>query len=176
MGVTEAYVGPVKDEPELQVADQDFFVHAATVADGVAVEKDVVRNRPPLEAGKQVPVEIGLRCEVRRARQGAAMLRRQFLHGDGSLFDQVLDDPTLATVLDAHGKPNRERLYPPQDTLRLFIGQVLSADRACQDVVGRCLSERLAHGQPASALNSIPAPTAMRVAVCHSPCRRRWAA
>jgi hypothetical protein len=87
-------------------------------------------------------------------RRDAALLRRQFLHGDGSLFDQVLDDPTLATVLDVHGKPNRERLYPPLATLRLFIGQVLSADCACQDVVGRRLSERLAQGQSASALNT----------------------
>lgn len=92
--------------------------------------------------------------KVERVRRDAAMLRRQFLHGDGSLFDQVLDDPTLATVLEAHGKPKRERLYPPLDTLRLFIGQVLSADRACQDVVGRRLSERLAQGQSASALNT----------------------
>jgi len=91
--------------------------------------------------------------KVERARRSAAMLRRQFLHG-GGLFDQVLDDQTLATVLDAHGKPSRDRVYPPLDTLRLFIGQVLSADRACQDVVGRRLSERLAHGQPASALNT----------------------
>jgi len=92
--------------------------------------------------------------KVERARRSAAMLRRQFLHGDGGLFDQVLDDQTLSTVLDAHGKPSRNRVYPPLDTLRLFIGQVLSADRACQDVVGRRLSERLAHGQPASALNT----------------------
>lgn len=92
--------------------------------------------------------------KVERARRNAAMLRRQFLHGDGGLFDQVLDDQTLATVFAAHGKPGRDRVYPPQDTLRLFIGQVLSADRACQDVVGRRLSERLAHGQPASALNT----------------------
>jgi len=92
--------------------------------------------------------------KVERVQRGAAMLRRQFLHGDGSLFDQVLDDQTLVTVLDAHGKPSRERLYPPLDTLRLFIGQVLSVDRACQDVVGRRLSERLAQGQSANALNT----------------------
>lgn len=92
--------------------------------------------------------------KLERARRNAAMLRRQFLHGDGGLFDQVLDDQTLATVFAAHGKPGRDRVYPPRDTLRLFIGQVLSADRACQDVVGRRLSERLAHGQPASALNT----------------------
>lgn len=66
--------------------------------------------------------------KVERARRNAAMFRRQFLHGDGGLFDQVLDDQTLATVFAAHGKPGRDRVYPPQDTLRLFIGQVLSAD------------------------------------------------
>lgn len=51
-------------------------------------------------------------------------------------------------------EPHRERIYPPLDTLRLFVGQVLSADRACQDVVGRRLSERIAQGQSVSALNT----------------------
>jgi hypothetical protein len=51
-------------------------------------------------------------------------------------------------------EPHRERIYPPLDTLRLFVGQVLSADRACQDVVGRRLSERVAQGQSPSALNT----------------------
>ena len=45
-------------------------------------------------------------------------------------------------------------MYPPIDTLRLFIGQVLSADRACQDVVGRRLSERIAAGKPGNTLNT----------------------
>ncbi|WP_275584304.1 hypothetical protein [Candidatus Nitrotoga arctica] len=31
--------------------------------------------------------------------------------------------------------------------IRLFVGQILSADRACQDVVGRRLSERIAQSQ-----------------------------
>ena len=47
--------------------------------------------------------------KVERARRNAAMLRRQFLHGDGGLFDQVLDDQTLATEFAAHGKPGRDR-------------------------------------------------------------------
>ena len=92
--------------------------------------------------------------KVLRAQRSAALLQRQFLHGDGSLFDQVLDAPMLTTVLARHGTSCRERLYPPLHTLRLFIGQVLSADRACQDVVGRRLSERLAQGQSANALNT----------------------
>ena len=80
--------------------------------------------------------------KVERVRQGAAMLRRQFLQGDAGVFDEVLGERVEAY---------RERIYPPLDTLRLFVGQVLSADRACQDMVGRRLSERVAQGQSASA-------------------------
>ena len=86
--------------------------------------------------------------------RGGERLRHQFLQGEGGSFEQVLDAPTLSGVLREHGTPGRHRLYPPIDTLRLFIGQVLSADRACQDVVGRRLSERIANGQSASALST----------------------
>ena len=61
---------------------------------------------------------------------------------------------TLSAVLREHGTPGRHRLYPPIDTLRLLIGQVLSVDRACQDGVGRRLSERIANGQSVSALST----------------------
>ena len=92
--------------------------------------------------------------KVERVRQGAAMLRRQFLQGDAGVFDRVLGDREMATVASELLKPYRERIYPPLETLRLFVGQVLSADRACQDVVGRRLSERIAQGQSESALNT----------------------
>ena len=86
--------------------------------------------------------------------RGGERLRHQFFLGEGAWFEQVLDAPTLSAVLREHGAPGRHRLYPPIDTLRLFIGQVLSTDRACQDVVGRRLSERIANGQSASALST----------------------
>ena len=92
--------------------------------------------------------------KVERVRRGAAMLRRQFLQGDDGVFDRVLGDREMATVMSESVKPYRERIYSPLDTLRLFVGQVLSADRACQDVVGRRLSERIAQGQSESALNT----------------------
>lgn len=92
--------------------------------------------------------------KVERVRQGAAMLRRQFLQGDAGVFDRVLGDREVTAVVSELVGPYRERLYPPLDTLRLFVGQVLSADRACQDVVGRRLSERIAQGQSVSALNT----------------------
>ena len=89
--------------------------------------------------------------KVERVRQGAAMLRRQFLQGDAGVFDEVLGDREVAAMMSDRVEAYRERIYPPLDTLRLFVGQVLSADRACQDMVGRRLSERVAQGQSASA-------------------------
>ena len=92
--------------------------------------------------------------KVKRNRQRIAMLKRQFLQGDTGVFAQVIGDQEIAAVADELVEPHRERIYPPLDTLRLFVGQVLSADRACQDVVGRRLSERIAQGQLPSALNT----------------------
>jgi hypothetical protein len=82
------------------------------------------------------------------------MLKRQFLQGGTDVFAQILGDQEIAAVADELVEPYRERIYSPLDTLRLFVGQVLSADRACQDVVGRCLSERIAQGLSPSALNT----------------------
>lgn len=92
--------------------------------------------------------------KVERVRRSVAVLRRQFLQADVGLFDRMLGEQEMATMVSGLVEPYRERIYPPLDTLRLFVGQVLSADRACQDVVGRRLSERIAQGQSASALNT----------------------
>ena len=77
-----------------------------------------------------------------------------FQQGDAAAFGRVLGDREVALVVSELVEPYRERIYPPLDTLRLFVGQVLSADRACQDVVSRRLSERIAQGQSGSALNT----------------------
>lgn len=92
--------------------------------------------------------------KVERVRQKIAMLKRQFLQDDTGVFDQALGEEEVAAVMSELVASHRERIYPPLDALRLFVGQVLSADRACQDVVGRRLSERIAQGQSMSALNT----------------------
>src|SRR5450759_1551282 len=92
--------------------------------------------------------------KIERVRQKVAMLKQQFLQGDTVLFDQALGIREVAAVVSELETPHRERIYPPLDTLRLFVGQVLSSDRACQDVVGRRLSERIAQGRSVSALNT----------------------
>ena len=92
--------------------------------------------------------------KIERIRQKVMMLKRQFLQDDADVFGHALGDKEIAAVVSALETPHRERIYPPLDTLRLFVGQVLSADRACQDVVGRRLSERIAQGQSENALNT----------------------
>ena len=92
--------------------------------------------------------------KVERSRQQALMFGRQFLQGDGSVFDQALGADAMAAAISIQAPGGRERIYTPLDTLRLFVGQVLSSDRACQDVVGRRLSERIAQGQSESALTT----------------------
>lgn len=89
-----------------------------------------------------------------RFKRGATMLRNQFAQQRGGAFSQVLNDEEIAVIVTTHAGNYRDRMYPPIDTLRLFIGQVLSADRACQDVVGRRLSERIAAGKPGNTLNT----------------------
>lgn len=92
--------------------------------------------------------------KVERARQKAVLFGRQFLQGDTGVFDQALGADAMARAMSMQAPGARDRIYAPLDTLRLFVGQVLSADRACQDVVGRRLSERIAHGQSENALST----------------------
>lgn len=91
-----------------------------------------------------------------RMRRGVMALRHQFAQGGNGVFSEVLPGTEVASILAAEAGSYRDRLYPPLTTLRLFIGQVLSEDRACQDVVGRHLSERVAAGRTRCGLNTGP--------------------
>ena len=92
--------------------------------------------------------------KLERIRHKAMMFGQQFLQGDAGIFDQALSATAMAGLVNTHMPNHRERTYTPLDTLRLFVSQVLSADRACQDVVGRRLSERIAQGQSESSLTT----------------------
>lgn len=91
--------------------------------------------------------------KVKRLRHQAQMFGQQFLQSDTGVFDRAFG-AALAAIVEAHVPQYRERIYSPLDTLRLFLGQVLSRDGACQDVVGRRLSERIAQDQSHSALST----------------------
>lgn len=92
--------------------------------------------------------------QLKRARDQAMLFGRQFLSSGTGLFAEAIGQHELVLAVSTQIGSYRERLYPPLDTLRLFVGQVLSTDRACQDVVSRRLSERVAQGEPVSSLNT----------------------
>jgi len=56
---------------------------------------------------------------------------------------QLLD--TVEDLLPAH----RERLFPPTETLSMFLAQVLNDDRSCQAAVNESAVKRLTGGLPA---------------------------
>ncbi len=61
-------------------------------------------------------------------------------------FFNLLTGSTLLDRVERHLPLHRERLYPPTDTLSLFMAQSLNPDRACQQVVNRHAVERIANG------------------------------
>ncbi|HSW12894.1 MAG TPA: IS4 family transposase [Solimonas sp.] len=62
----------------------------------------------------------------------------------------------LEALAARHCEGTRERIYSPLVTLGLFVEQALGADQACQDAVGRGLSQRTALGLAPCSLNTGP--------------------
>lgn len=61
-------------------------------------------------------------------------------------FFNLLTGDALLERVDRHLPPHRERLYPPTETLSLFMAQTLNPDRACQHTVNRYAVDRIANG------------------------------
>jgi hypothetical protein len=59
-----------------------------------------------------------------------------------SFFNLLTSDALLATV-EALLPDHRERLFPPTETLAMFLAQVMSADRSCQQAVNQAAVNRL---------------------------------
>jgi DDE family transposase len=61
-------------------------------------------------------------------------------------FFNVLTAPELLQKTEAYLPEHRERLYPPTETLSMFMRQVLSADGSCQKAVNDWAARRVADG------------------------------
>ena len=70
----------------------------------------------------------------------------------GLPFSEVLTEERIAAMLAEWGVLYRERIYTPCVTLWMFLGQVLSPDHSCREVVARLLAFRTVRGlSPCSA-------------------------
>lgn len=65
-----------------------------------------------------------------------------------SFFNLLTSDALLATV-ESLLPEHRERLFPPTETLSMFLAQVMSADRSCQQAVNQAAVNRLLAALPA---------------------------
>src|SRR3972149_2542393 len=65
---------------------------------------------------------------------------------DGYDFFNLLTGPELMDEVESLLPPHRERLFPPTETLSLFLEQALSADRSCQKAVNTAAIKRLVGG------------------------------
>ncbi len=67
---------------------------------------------------------------------------------DAFCFFKQLTSPELFDTLEAALPEHRERLFPPTETLSMFMAQAMKADRSCQSIVNEAAVTRLRHGLP----------------------------
>jgi hypothetical protein len=97
-----------------------------------------------------------------RLQESIKRLRCSFLQSGREKLFNVLPTQELARAMQDEVGVWRDRLYAPLVVLRLFVEQVLHAEHACQDVVVRYASERVAQGEAQISLSTGPYCNARR--------------
>ena len=69
-------------------------------------------------------------------------------------FFNMLTSPDLLDTLETSLPEHRERLFPPTETLSMFLAQALKPDRSCQGIVDDAAVKRLIHGLPHCSTNT----------------------
>ncbi len=83
-----------------------------------------------------------------------ARVRRRAEQSDAYAFFNLLTSPELLDQVETLLPEHRERLYPPTETLSMFLSQALSADRSCQRAVNEAVVKRLVGGLPRSSTHT----------------------
>lgn len=73
-------------------------------------------------------------------------IRARASNSDSYDFFNMLTSPELLDQVEVLLPNHRERLYPPTETLSMFLAQALSTDRSCQRAVNDAAIKRLAGG------------------------------
>jgi hypothetical protein len=75
-------------------------------------------------------------------------IREHARDSDAYAFFNLLTGPELLDQVESLLPQHRERLFPPTETLSMFLAQALSADRSCQKAVNDTAMRRLAASLP----------------------------
>ena len=73
-------------------------------------------------------------------------IRNQAVNSDSYAFFNQLTDPEFLDQVESLLPEHRERLFPPTETLSMFLAQAMSADRSCQYAVNDASIKRLIGG------------------------------
>ena len=73
-------------------------------------------------------------------------VRTHAANSDSYALFNLLTGPDLLDEVEAQLPEHRERLFPPTETLSMFLAQALSADRSCQRAVNEAAIKRLSGG------------------------------
>jgi hypothetical protein len=73
-------------------------------------------------------------------------IRSRGSQSDSYAFFNVLTSDALLSQVEAHLPEHRERLFPPTETLSMFLAQAMSADRSCQYIVNQAAIHRITGG------------------------------
>jgi hypothetical protein len=76
------------------------------------------------------------------------LVQRHAADTDSYAFFNLLTGPQLLDGIEALLPDHRERLFPPTETLSMFLAQVLSADGSCRQAVNDAALKRLVGGLP----------------------------
>lgn len=73
-------------------------------------------------------------------------IRKYANNSDSYDFFNLLTSPQLLTTVEDLLPEHRERLYPPTETLSMFLAQALNEDRSCQKAVNEAAVKRVTGG------------------------------
>jgi hypothetical protein len=76
----------------------------------------------------------------------AQRIRHYAGHADSYSMFNLLSGPQLLDRVEALLPNHRERLFPPTETLSMFLAQVMSSDGSCQQVVDDAMVKRVVGG------------------------------
>ena len=85
---------------------------------------------------------------MQQQRQVQQQVRRQARGTDACSFFNLLTGADMLDEVESLLPEHRERLFPPTETLSMFLAQALNADRSCQQAVNSAAMQRLAGGLP----------------------------
>lgn len=75
-------------------------------------------------------------------------VKAQREHSDRYRFFNLLTSDVLLDKVETLLPDYRKRLYPPAETLSMFLAQAMSADRSCQNSVNQAVISRFSGGLP----------------------------